>query len=393
LQLGRGVFERPARFSGRISSSDLLCHCSMAKTELSDFYATTREARKIIVVDLGFLGDSIHLIPALVELKRHYPRAELHVLSAPLGQEVLSLVPSVDRAWAFPLGPQSPPWWRHWDVIRALRREHFDLAFNFSGADRTLFLTALTGAKWRIAHLGCRQHFWNGLLIPNWVPRRPSDLPVYQQRRSVLAACGLSLGPAQFELRPNKADLVWASRTVPRAAIHVSLNSANPLKEWPVGHYVELLRILWQAKPELRFVATASPARREQERLAAFEQTVGDSRLIALQDRLTVSQLAAVLGRCALHIGPDSGVIHLAMALEVPTVSLFRQRGQFSGWIPPGDQHHAVLAPCTCLEDRGSACERAGRAACLAAVTPDRLAAVAMKQLQSGHPKSLSEEQ
>ena len=62
----------------------------------------------------------------------------MHTLSAPVGQEVLALVDCVDRGWAFPLAPQSPPWWRHWNILLDLRRQRFDLALNFSGADRTV---------------------------------------------------------------------------------------------------------------------------------------------------------------------------------------------------------------------------------------------------------------
>ena len=117
-----------------------------------------------------------------------------HTLSATVGAELLNLVPCIDSAWAFPLTPQSPPWWRNWDILRALRREKFDLAFNFSGADRTIFITALTGAKWRLAQEGGRRHFWNRLLIANWVPRQSREIPVFEQRRQVLAAAGFSLG-------------------------------------------------------------------------------------------------------------------------------------------------------------------------------------------------------
>src|ERR1035441_9998978 len=74
---------------------------------------------------------------------------ELGTLSAPVGAEVLRLAPCVNRPWAFPLGAPSPPWWRHWDLLLALRRQRFDAAFNFSGADRTLFVTRLAGARWR----------------------------------------------------------------------------------------------------------------------------------------------------------------------------------------------------------------------------------------------------
>src|SRR3974390_237188 len=104
-------------------------------SEPANFYSRTRAARKIIVVDLGFLGDSVHLVPALWELKRNYPQALVHTLSATVGAELLRLAPCVDRAWAFPLTAPSPPWWRHWGLLRALRGERFDAAFNFSGAD------------------------------------------------------------------------------------------------------------------------------------------------------------------------------------------------------------------------------------------------------------------
>ena len=82
----------------------------MQQAGLSEFYERSRTARKILVVDLGFLGDSVHLVPALWEIKRHYPAAELHTLSAPVGAEVLRLAPCVNRPWAFPLGAPSPPW-------------------------------------------------------------------------------------------------------------------------------------------------------------------------------------------------------------------------------------------------------------------------------------------
>ena len=67
----------------------------------------TRDARKVIVVALGFLGDSIHLIPALWEIKRNYPGAELHVAATPLGCEVIRLVPCVHRIWPVARNPSA----------------------------------------------------------------------------------------------------------------------------------------------------------------------------------------------------------------------------------------------------------------------------------------------
>ena len=107
----------------------------------SGFYNQTRAARKIVVVDFGFLGDALLLIPALWEIKRHYPGAALHVLSSPLGAEVLRLAPCVDRVWPVEIHPQRRSFREQLATVCALRREKFDVAFNFSGIDRATIFT------------------------------------------------------------------------------------------------------------------------------------------------------------------------------------------------------------------------------------------------------------
>jgi ADP-heptose:LPS heptosyltransferase len=346
---------------------------------LTSFYARTRAARKMIVVDLGFLGDSVHLVPALWEIKRHYPEAELHTLSAPVGAEVLRLAPCVDRPWSFPLGSPSPPWWRHWDLIRALRRQHFDAAFNFSGADRTVFLTALTGAKWRVAHAGGRKHFWGRWLIRDWVSRRNPDLPVYEQRRQVLAACGLDLTTPRWDLLLSEKVRSGVESLVPSTAIHLSVNSSTPLKEWPLPHWIELAKRLLAGDQKRRIAATASASARERERLRALADGVGDQRLIVLPPGLPIADLAAVLQRCRLHVGADSGVLHLAMALGVPTLALFRQYSGAQEWLPRGPMHRHLLAPCPCANQKQPPCAAQGEARCLAQITPEQVQALVHK--------------
>ena len=211
---------------------------------LSGFYERTRKARKIIVVDLGFLGDAVHLIPACWELKRHYPQAELHTLSAPVGAEALALAPCVERAWAVELDPARRTLGEQWRLVRALWRERFDLAVNFSGADRTVIMTALSGARWRVAQAAGRRHFWNRWLIPFWVPRPAIDQPVFEQRRQVLAACGFELAPPRFALQVPEAARQRAEQLAPPGAIHLSINASSPLKEWPLPHWIELARRL-----------------------------------------------------------------------------------------------------------------------------------------------------
>lgn len=347
---------------------------------LSEFYQQTKSARKIIVVDFGFLGDSVHMIPALWEIKRNYPQAQLHTLSAELGAEVLKLAPCVDRAWGFPLGPKSPPWWRGMGMLRAIWRENFDLAINFSGSDRTIFVTAFTGAKWRVAQLGARDHFWAKWLIPNWVPRQSNDVIVSEQRRRMLATLGMSLQPPRFDLVIPDVAAQWATVTVPKRSVHFSINASSCVKEWPVENWIQLANKVLTSAPDLNIVATASPKQREQERLKAFADGVQSKRVKTVVSASMV-QLAALLQRCVLQVGGDSGVTHLATAVGTPTFTFLRDYPAIKDWMVTGEKHRQIVISCDCINRRENACEALGKSKCLGTITVERAFEVIREQI------------
>jgi ADP-heptose:LPS heptosyltransferase len=345
------------------------------------FLERTRAARKIVVVDFGFLGDSVHLTPALWGIKENYPQAELHTLSASVGAELLKLAPCVDRAWAVPLTEKSPPWWKHWDVLRAMRRERFDIAFNFTSSDRSLFSMAFIGAPAALAFRPGRKHFWNRWLNADWVTRASSELPVYEQRRQLLAVGGLSLRPARFDFQIPAAASEWAKTVGPDKAIHLSINASTPIKEWPLENWIELAKWLLRQEPAMQLVATASGKPRERERLQALARGVDDGRLRCVEGP-EIAQLAAILQRCRLQIGADSGVLHLAMALGVPTLTVFRKYAGLSEWAPVGAEHRKLVAACPCIAENRNDCLLAGESRCLAEISVERMAEQALQQLR-----------
>jgi ADP-heptose:LPS heptosyltransferase len=355
---------------------------SIHEADQSGFYSQTRAAKKILVVDLGFLGDSLHLVPALWEIKRHYPQAALHVLTATLGAEALGLAPCVDRAWAVELLPGKRTLRQQWQVLRALRRERFDIAFNFSGADRTIFMTAFSGARWQVAHEAGRKHFWSGWLVPNWVARRNAELPVYEQRRAVLEACGFSLAPARFDLRLPPEATAWAAAHIPPGVLHFSPNASAWFKEWPLLHWIDLARGLLKERPQLQIVATGSANDREQSRLKELAAKVGSPRLQTFAG-LTVAQLAALLALCSVHVGADSGVLHLAVTLDRPTISIFRDYPGLKEWLPRGSQHRHLTAACPCAVEMRHSCSQRQIAQCLDQISPASVAALVKATLFS----------
>lgn len=347
---------------------------------LADFYNTTRDARKAIVVDLGFLGDTVHLVPALRALQQAYPRTEWHVLTTPVGREVLGLLPDGPRIWAVDLAPETRSLRDQIRVLRAIRHESVELAYNFSGADRTIFMTALTGARWRVGYAAARRHFWNRWLIPNWVTPGRRDVPVFEQRRDMLTACGVPLGPATFGLGAPADARAWAESTIPAGAIHLSICASTHLREWPVEHWRELIDQLARRWPERALLVTASRKPREQERLRQVTAGQPPERLLAFEG-LPLPRLAALLERCALHVGPDSGVLHLAAALDRATVGLFREYPGADEWRPRGPRHLQLTVPCPCVGQHPAPCEAQSTAACLATLAPSTVLAAIERAL------------
>lgn len=357
----------------------------MPDTPLTAFFARTRPARKIIVVDFGFLGDTIHLVPVLWEIKRHYPQAELHVLTTPVGSEVLQLVSCVQRAWPLEMQRATRTLRAQWRCWRALRRERFDLALNFNWSDRTLIWTALVGAPWRAAQAGGRRHFWRSWLIPHWLPRQSAELPVFDQRRLALAAGGFDLAPVRWDLRPPAEARRKAELVVPLGAIHLSICASSPLKEWPLANWVALTKRLLAGNPQLRIVATGSRQPREQTQVQALAQQVASDRLTPLLG-LTIAELTAALGRCCLHVGADSGVLHLAVAVGRPTISLFRDYHDASAWRPVGAAHRSFSAPCVCVNQPEPPCAARNRPDCLARIEVATIEQAVRQQLASVSP-------
>jgi len=350
-------------------------------SDLATFYSRTRSARKIIVVDLGCLGDTVHLVPALWELKQNYPDAQLHVLTSTVGKEVLRLAPWLDRVWGIEMYREKRTLREQFQAVRALRSECFDVAFVFSPSDRALWMTALTGARLRLGARGDRRHFYNRWLVHEWAAKPNPDLMVFEQRRQVLADCGLGLKPASFNLTVDHPSTVWAAGVVPSFAIHISPNSAKVTREWPLEHHAALLRALWKEYPELHVMVSSSGRERERERLRALEASLNDKRLHTLPANLNIVQLAAVLRRCRLHLGPDSGVLHLAAALGVATVSFFRQQGAYKSFMPSGQQHQVISMPCHCIDGHDAPCEQLGRGECFVQIQPGHVAELVRKQL------------
>lgn len=328
--------------------------------------------KKVLVVDLGFLGDTVHSIPALRALA--LAGKQVDVMTTSVGADLLSLVPEVHKTWTVPLQKPSPPSWKNLGTLIEIRRQKYDAALTWVGSDRNLFCVSASGARERMAHLTGKNSWPSRWGLTRILATRDRSLPVFEQRLSVIREWGWEGSNPAWQWRIPPADQAWATTTASSPFFHLSINAAStPLNEWLLDDWAETLRTIWRKHPGVSVMATGAGSERESARLGDLEALVHDARFRTFPQRLTVAQLAALVQRADLHLGLDSGVLHLAVALDRPTVSLFRESEGRPGWAPRGRRHRVLTRPCPCQHGGQAECE-GNRSRCLADIRPAEVA-------------------
>ena len=323
--------------------------------------------KKVLVVDLGFLGDTVHSIPALRALAQS--GAQVDVMTTSVGAELLALVPEVSRSWIVPLAKPSPPPWRHLGTLRAIRAEKYDAALTFSGSDRNLFCAAFSGAGERIAVIS-GQRWWLPLLrLTKKLSPGSHSSPLFEQRLDTLRKLGWS------GCSPGWS---WScSRGVNSAplsnAVYLSVSAFGSIhKEWPLKFWAEAIRLVLKVRPATNFIVGYANSSREKTRAQNLAECTGLPQLHILNQAISLTELASLLHKVDLFAGLDSGVLHLAMAMGKPTVAVFRDYQRSQEWVPRGNSHKVVKRPCECDIQKRNLCGQEAR--CLVAIPPQEVA-------------------
>ncbi len=331
---------------------------------------------KILALQFKYFGDAVLMTPALRALRGYFPQAELHLLVpaeiAPLFQHL----PWLTQVWAMPRRRGSASLRETWPVIRALRREHFDRSVDFASNDRGAILSFLIGAKKRLGWAE-RGGFWGRQFCFNQRVATGKNLPHESARLARLLSGWQIPLPASMEpeIRAD-ATLADAARKIlpdERAVIcHVA--SSQQKKEWPLTHWAEFHRLA--TADGRRVVFTTARGEREAALMAGLTELAPEAVILPQISELPL--LLAVLARAGVFISGDTGPLHFAAGLGVPTISLFGPTSP-ARWAPVGGRHQ-VLAGGVCGCAGNSAVCTAARH-CLGEISPEQVLAALAQAL------------
>ncbi|MGA2281458.1 MAG: glycosyltransferase family 9 protein [Verrucomicrobiota bacterium] len=320
---------------------------------------------KILALQFKYFGDAVLMTPALQTVRDHFPNGELHLLVPEEIAPLFQLLPWLDRVWSMPRRRGSASLGQTWPVVRALRRERFDRSVDFASNDRGAILSFLIGARRRLGWAQRGGFFGRRFCYNQRVVRENKLAHESARMMNLLSAWDIAPGPLETEIQSDPALDAAAQIILPERKIICHLASSQPKKEWPLTHWAALHRLAAAAGLKLIF-ATGTGAR-EESLLADFKRLAPDA--AGLRPIPDLALYLAVLKRAAVFVSGDTGPLHFAAGLGVPTISLFGP--SLPGrWAPVGKQHQ-VLTGSLCSCGNVSICQSANP--CLAAITPKQV--------------------
>lgn len=318
----------------------------MVVPQTSGFLERTRNAKKVMVLDLGFLGDTVHLLPALWMVRQAYPQAELHVAVASHITSLMDCVPWVNKTWGYMRFPRHATLRENFQMVAALRREKFDVLINLNGSDRSSWLTAFSGASERLGREPDNggPPLWRRMFTAHvHHPFKPE--PIYLQRCRCLEKSGFPATPPEFHTEIDLACLQAAeiAETDTKNYFHISPFTTADYKELSPAQQADFIAALQNHFPEKKLVLSCAPTEREQNKMAELLALLPQKPWRVLAGNLNLTQLAAVIQHSALHFCGDTGTLHLAAMTNTPTVAWFWPNPGLRQWVPAGEKYRVIV--------------------------------------------------
>jgi heptosyltransferase-2 len=275
------------------------------------------------------MGNTILFIPALRRLRIHFRDAHIALLVfLKPAKELFEVCPYIDDVQYLPFKTRNLTVLTR--VLLRLWTGRFDVSMITFPAPRIHYnvLSLLSGAGMRIAHK-YRDRNLTTLNILNTARIEIEDIHDIDQNLNLLRPLGIPPddGDRNLELWLTSGDIASADRFLKQNEIgpgdlvvgmHPGCTENQPWKRWPYRHFAELadLLIATHGAKVLLFIGP--------DELDAETKIVSSmKKKPVIVKGLAIREVASVVRRCTLFVSNDSGIMHVAEALNIPTFGIF----------------------------------------------------------------------
>ncbi|WP_367155060.1 glycosyltransferase family 9 protein [Methylomonas sp. HYX-M1] len=271
------------------------------------------QPKRILVITLRYLGDTLLTTPLLNALHQAYPQAAIDVLLPAANAGMLAGNPAVAQIVEMPVKPKL---WTFLRFLAGLYRR-YDWAIAAQDGDRPALCAIIAGKR----SLGfvpeaLGKAWWKKLLFSDaLVFPRDYRHPLLENLRFCEV---LGVEPC-YRLTPPCSDQKPPVEPLkPYAVLHIMPQWRY--KQWHSAGWRALIDYLTKSGLQVVLSGSGHPAERQ-----VLNEIVADAAAVPIDvsGRLSLAQLADLIGGAALFVGPDTGITHMAAATGTPTIALF----------------------------------------------------------------------
>lgn len=342
----------------------------------------TKNPGKILIVRLSAIGDVVDVLPALRSLRSNFPDSKIAWLVEDRARDILEGHPDIDDVIIFP----RKKWRRNilklnriFDILsdivsfyRRLRNEGYDIVIDFQGNLKSGIMTLITGTENSIGFgKGFCKEF-NYLFTQYRVYPPNKRMHRIEKNLSLLKGLGIDTSFQRPELPVSKPDDEYVSkfvdvdnkRSTPIIIVNPCTSEYGAYKRWPTSNYALLADMILE-KYDAKVIFIWGP--NELDIVNKIVMNMKHTALVSCET--TIKQLIELIRRADLYIGGDSGPLHIASTLGIPTIAIFGPKDPIV-YGPYNGKSVIISKDLPCSPCRNRTCSDPK---CITTITPDEV--------------------
>lgn len=289
--------------------------------------------KKVLFIQLKMLGDILMLTPAIRAFKQRYPEALIDVIVQPPGEDLIRLNPYVNKVICF----SHSKWYdfpRQFHSFKKIRKNKYDMAIDFLGNPRSCHYTFLTGAKKRLGYKDVR--FSYAYNVKN---RRIHGYSAIS-KIAFLDVLDVKNDDYSLEFHVDSGTETPSEfkKLKDKKLIAISPISYLKKKVWPTEKFAETASYI---NKTYGFYPVVIVGPGEEHFLDDYRKFSKCNYLPLQIDNIMV--LGKILKKCTLFVGNDNGPKHIAVAMGIPTYTIYGEDSDPECWNYPNDFRHQYI--------------------------------------------------
>ena len=270
------------------------------------------------IVMMSAVGDAVHVLPVIHAIKRHQPSSHISWILQPGPAQLVRGHPAVDEIILFERAKGMAAFV---DIRRTLARTPFDIVIALQVYFKAGIVTSFTRAPVKLGFDRARARDANWLFTNRRIPPHEPQ-HVQDQYLEFLHALGIPSEPIEWNLGPWEHERAWQREffaPIERPVASIVVATSKPQKDWLPERWAEVVDALYEDHG-LQPVLVGGTSEREMHAQTVIMDRARHKPRSALGSGLR--RLVAILDGSALVLSPDTGPLHMAVALGRPTISL-----------------------------------------------------------------------